>query len=416
MRSATFPLFLFSLLVVWLVHDVEAHRTHLETLLRSTARSVASTVDVSIAYMGTRRRQNREVLAEYLRAALTSSSAAGLALFKGERIILQVGEGIYLQHVPGDLHEIWTDHHVLVGQRLGSPRTCEVITATLLRSGTRESDSTPAGHARPVPLLGSESLDNPTGYLLVVAFDTEPIRTELALARRHALIVGAVGLLFCCVLLFWRVARSRAAQLDTRLLVAEGRLGLMRDRALAAAGLAHETKNPLGTIRGMAQICEEGSQKQEHMAGRIIEEVDRTVSRINEFLEYTRPREPRLRLLDLTKLLNEMRELVLAGGQSDIAIHVETPELTVKADPDLLRQVLLNLGINAVAAVAAFRHGDGNGRILFEARRQRENRCEIIVRDNGIGIKREDLPSLFNPYFSRRRGGTGSGCRRCDRW
>jgi signal transduction histidine kinase len=258
-------------------------------------------------------------------------------------------------------------------------------------------------------VLVPDPADQVTGTLLVVAFETLPIHSQLQLAQEEVLGFAGLGGICCLAIFFWRVARSRAAELDTRLLVAEERLHLMRDRALAAAGLAHETKNPLGTIRGLAQICEDGAIEGTEVAGRIVEEVDRTVSRINEFLEYSRPREPQIRRMDLTRLLHEVRELILAGGSEEITLHVEAPDLTIKADAELLRQALFNLAANAAYAVKESPRADRKGTVFLRSRRGRESRCEIAVADNGTGIAAEDLNRIFNPYFSRRKGGTGLG-------
>jgi signal transduction histidine kinase len=365
-------------------------------MLRATARSVASAVDVSIAFMGARRRQRSDVVIDYLRQVLASSHVSGIGLFSQERPVVHVGEGIHPQHVPGDLEEVWTRDYLLVGQKLRSPVACEIVDAAVL----------PSGRERPPP---DPSLAGPTRFLLVVAVGTLPVRNELELARRHASVFGGIGVLLSLAVFFWRVNRTKASSLRTELLLAEERLHLLRDRAHAAAGLAHETRNPLGVIRSLAQMCGESEvtagELREH-AARIAEEVDRTVSRINEFLDYARPREPRLRVIALEPLLGQLREMTLVGADGDLTCTVTCEAISIKADPELLRQALFNLLTNAVNAV---RDRPGAGSIEVSARADRESRCEIRVRDDGCGIPEEDLERIFTPYFSRREGGTGLG-------
>ncbi len=407
-RNALLPAILCALFLLWLLYSYDRRRSHLEEVLRSTATSVASTVDVSIAFMGQRRRERRELLGEYLRELLASSRVAGIALLRSGRIVIQVGEGISSQGLPGDLAEAWNDDYLLVGQRLRSPVVCDFGPGALNQPEEVRHRPGDVQGGRPPDEAG---IRDGSDSLIVVAVAILPIRHELAAARRQCYAFAAVGLLCCLAFFFLRVSSTKAVDLRTKLLLAEERLNHMRDRAEAAAGLAHETKNPLGVIRGLAQVCGDESDTEDlrEYAARVIEEVDRTVSRINEFLHYSRPREPRIRVVALGAIFEELREITMVGGEGGFTCTVDAAGVSVKADPELLRQALFNLLVNAVAAVKRVNGEETTRAVAMIATPVQESRCEIRVRDNGCGIEAEDLPRLFVPYFSTWENGTGLG-------
>jgi signal transduction histidine kinase len=173
-----------------------------------------------------------------------------------------------------------------------------------------------------------------------------------------------------------------------------------------AAGLAHETKNPLSLIRGMAQSCLHkpfDSEESRRIAGKIVDESDRLEGRINSFLSYSRPLDPSLSSIDLHEVVLQTVELfeeeASAKGillQTDLEAHL------VLADPDMLRQILVNLLSNSLSACRA---GDS-----IAIRGGTEGQGAILeIRDSGKGISPEDLPQVTKPYFTRREGGTGLG-------
>ncbi len=189
---------------------------------------------------------------------------------------------------------------------------------------------------------------------------------------------------------------ARASQLNLHL----------QEMNLAAAGLAHETRNPLNIIRGLAQmITQQPCSAEIHSRAEDIEqEVDRVTSRLNEFINYSRPPEPRPAPLNFHAVVMEVVR-ALDGDMADKAIRFEPDDLdgTIEADQGLLRQMLFNLLLNAVQAVGregVIRVGlrpDGFGEASFE------------VRDNGPGIPADQREQIFRPYFTTREGGTGLG-------
>ena len=173
-----------------------------------------------------------------------------------------------------------------------------------------------------------------------------------------------------------------------------------------AAGMAHEVKNPLAAIRSSAQIITERvSGKEAQFAQIIVSEVDRLNRVVNEFLDYARPaplkREPAL----LSGLLNSCLELLAPViKQAGVTIKRAYPqgEHRVSADQNQLRQVFLNLILNAVQAMRT------GGQMTLGVR-QESGSTRVVVRDTGPGIPSDKLRQVFEPFYSTKPGGTGLG-------
>jgi signal transduction histidine kinase len=180
----------------------------------------------------------------------------------------------------------------------------------------------------------------------------------------------------------------------------------LKEMNLAAAGLAHETRNPLNIIRGMAQMLSkkpDALSETREKSRAIVEEVDKVTAQLNEFINYSRPREVRRTALPLTAALNEVaRALSYDLEEKKIRLDVKGESLNIQADEQLFRQALFNLVLNATQAV-----GEG-GQIQIVARRN-GNGAVIEVRDDGPGVPPERRLEIFKPYFTTHQKGTGLG-------
>lgn len=267
----------------------------------------------------------------------------------------------------------------------------------------------PGGGGRGAPMLPGEDEGRPWGpgmYVLTVALDSSPVAEEIRSAALRGLAsalvwLAAVGSVAATVL-----ALSRQRRLRTELLLSRERAAHSEKMAHIGAGLAHETKNPLGVVRGLAQAIAESSGNDagaRGMARDIVDEVDRAVGQINSFLGLARPVEPEPRPVALDAFLGRLLPLLQAEARgSNVSFHCETNGLTVLADEDLLRRALLNLAINAVRAC------DAAGYVRLSAERD-GGTVTLTVADNGCGIAPEDLPRVTEPYFGRFQGGSGLG-------
>lgn len=175
-----------------------------------------------------------------------------------------------------------------------------------------------------------------------------------------------------------------------------------------SAGLAHEIRSPLSAIEGALEIVARPGlepERREEFAAVVKKELARLNEMLNHFLEFARPRPPQLKPTDLQRLMEEVCSLV---SESIATRHVTTrcisPRLTatIPMDPDQIKEVLLNLVLNASDAMSA------GGTIELWAAEQ-EDSVIINVKDEGVGIPAENLQQIFDPFYTTKPTGTGLG-------
>jgi signal transduction histidine kinase len=213
--------------------------------------------------------------------------------------------------------------------------------------------------------------------------------------------VSAIG-----VGLAWRnVARN--SELQIRLIRASELTTHLREMNLAVAGLAHETRNPLNIIRGMAQMISKQPDAPPEIrdkARAMVDETDKVTAQLNEFINYSRPREVRRAPLQLNAAVNEVvRALGYDLEEKKIRLEVKTDPTTIEADEQLFRQALFNLVLNATQAV-----GEG-GQIQIVSQRNGGAEVSLEVRDDGPGVPPDRRQEIFKPYFTTHQKGTGLG-------
>jgi signal transduction histidine kinase/uncharacterized membrane protein len=187
-----------------------------------------------------------------------------------------------------------------------------------------------------------------------------------------------------------------------------------RDRLAAlgemAAGLAHEIRNPLGSIKAAAQLLEgapaRDPQEREFLAI-IVEEVGRLNRVVGSFLDYARPYRGNAAVIDVNDAVHRSLAVLRNDLPTAVALTVETAEdlPAVRIDPEHLRQVVMNLVRNAVEATDS----TGEVAVVTQRRPGRVDMVEVVVRDSGPGISAKDLPNLFIPFFTTKAQGTGLG-------
>ncbi len=199
----------------------------------------------------------------------------------------------------------------------------------------------------------------------------------------------------------------KSSELQMRLVRASELNTHLKEMNLAAAGLAHETRNPLNIIRGLAQMISKQKEASPEVRGRsreIIDETDRVTAQLNEFINYSRPREVRRSSVSLSVVIGEVVR-ALSYDVEEKCIRLRVPESlpTIEADEQLLRQALFNLLINAVQAV------ERGGDIEVAAWKQNSHGVVLEIRDNGPGVPPEHRAEIFKPYFTTHQKGTGLG-------
>jgi signal transduction histidine kinase len=200
----------------------------------------------------------------------------------------------------------------------------------------------------------------------------------------------------------------------------EAQAEIRRSERLAAlgqltAGLAHELRNPLGTMKSSAELLtRQLSQESEiarEMAGYIASEVDRTNSLITRFLDFARPQNLQLKDGDLAALLDrvvERFEKEKSGAAATVSVFKNySPDIPpVAFDDQLLERAILNLVTNAAQA------SPSGGVVTVKTRRVETSAglaVEVAVIDRGSGIQPKDLESIFNPFFTTKADGVGLG-------
>lgn len=213
---------------------------------------------------------------------------------------------------------------------------------------------------------------------------------------------AAAVLLLLSVLLFVADRRARQQRQVTQ-----------RQRSLAemgemAAVLAHEIRTPLGVIKGHAQLLAEKSEPAAtEKLELLVEQSGRLERLVNGLLDYARPGPPQLRQLAADELVEKACELVAADAlERGVALIRDLEPGRVRADPDQLLQVVLNLLRNALQASS---EGAGAAATVTARLRHRSGNLVLEVTDAGDGLPKDEGQDIFKPFVTTRPEGTGLG-------
>jgi len=176
-----------------------------------------------------------------------------------------------------------------------------------------------------------------------------------------------------------------------------------------AAGVAHEIRNPLSSIRGFAQYLKNALKdhpREQEYAETMVSEVDRINRVVTDLLTFARPMEADLVPTDVTELVERTVRLVQADARSrNIAIQMRLSDLSkIALDANQMTQALLNLLLNSLQAVNAGGHIEVGAELDPSI-----SRLKIWVEDDGAGISGDQKEKIFDPFFTTREKGTGLG-------
>ncbi|MFH1681605.1 MAG: ATP-binding protein [Candidatus Eisenbacteria bacterium] len=192
---------------------------------------------------------------------------------------------------------------------------------------------------------------------------------------------------------------------------------LIRSAKLAAvgklsAGLAHEIRNPLTSIKASAELLADdfpaGHPKRD-LLDTLVKETVRLNGVLTRFLSFAKPRPMAKKELDPAEGISEVIALLRGrreeDGETPIRFHdPDGPLPRVKGDPEQIRQVLLNVLLNALQA-----SGEGGRVDVFASHMKDPGRIEIVVEDDGPGFDADAIENLFTPFYTTKEGGTGLG-------
>jgi signal transduction histidine kinase len=198
---------------------------------------------------------------------------------------------------------------------------------------------------------------------------------------------------------------TREAEENKRLLRAEQMMAIGQ----VAAGVAHELRNPLTSIKGLIQVnlrdlIARGVPAEDLTV--IEQEIRRMESTLQTFLDFARPPKPNRCPTDLSTLVERVFALVSGRARKQqVALHFPRPDTIVSAnvDNDQIQQLLLNLVLNALDAMP--QHGE----IEVDLRKGHDGYIELYVRDDGPGIPLNILPKVFETFVSSKETGVGLG-------
>ncbi|MHB1025769.1 MAG: two-component system sensor histidine kinase NtrB [Desulfobacteria bacterium] len=202
-------------------------------------------------------------------------------------------------------------------------------------------------------------------------------------------------------------------------LIRAGKLGALGEMT---AGIAHEIKNPLHALKGTAEILRDAVPEgvpERRMLELHIAEIDRLDQTADRFLSFARPIPANRSPVEPESLIDRVVSLVSTQARQE---GVETVAVTdgaaalpkVMGDPDLLVQLLLNIALNGVQAMA---HG-GGGTLKFSLGTERQGGKEYVrvrIANTGPPVAEEDLERIFDPFYTTKDGGTGLGLSICSR-
>lgn len=174
-----------------------------------------------------------------------------------------------------------------------------------------------------------------------------------------------------------------------------------------SAGLAHEIRNPLGSIRGTAEIVKDPTtapSQREEFAEILVREVDRLNQVVSNFLRFAKPAPVGRQAININQVVEELLEFSAAEYRRQrVEVSFERGALpAIPADADQLKQVILNILLNAVQALPA-------GGVVHVSTIPGEDCVVVQIADNGPGIDPDVLPRIFNPFYTTRHDGSGLG-------
>lgn len=226
----------------------------------------------------------------------------------------------------------------------------------------------------------------------------------LPLSLSASTLTGDAGERLGAVLLFRDLSEVRALQAQierAERLASIGRL---------AAGVAHEIRNPLGSLKGFLQYFQHKlpleAQDKTYLSV-MIQEVDRLNAVVSNLLEFARPKEPTLEACDVPEILRHVLTLLaqdVAAKQARVLRDFPDELPLMRLDRDQMTQALLNLLLNAIQTI------DADGEIRVSASVSADSgSIDITISDTGAGIAPHDLSRIFDPFFSTKKQGNGLG-------
>lgn len=385
--------------MVWGWRDAERARSASLQELEERASAVAAALEGSVRAQVRRGRCAVERLQAVFDSVVQAARLDFVALVQDERLVAGSGE------VPV---------RTVLAERSSGLQTerCYVHFRSVQLEDRRGSGKGRGGHG--VGRLGrwsgsgQESAPQPevdfagrAQELVVGVSATGHLERVAGIARRFWLTAGLAVAVAVVLLAVWAV-QLHNRDLQAKLAASRVREEDLRELSLAAAGLAHEAKNPLGIARTLAQQLHDGIREPHEAAEQILDELDVATARLGGFMAYAKPQAPARVRVEVASLVAELLAVLEPDSEAAGVTIVADCEGTVEADPEMLRQILVNLLLNSIEASSA-------GGVIRVELTDARTEASLTVRDEGCGIAPERRTEVFKPYVSDREGGHGLG-------
>ncbi len=284
-------------------------------------------------------------------------------------------------------------------------------------------------HGRPEELFAPDDIQNTVIYAFIGhsgrAYNSSTTQSLRTLVSGGGGIFIVAAVLFVILHYVHRNKELQKSQTEAQNLaqemvgkVQELEADLRQKEKLAAigdltAGVAHELRNPLSSIKGYATFFKqkfESGSNEEKAAKIMIEEVERLNRAIDDLIGVGRSSEVKLQPTDITEICNKVCFLLEADAlQKHVTLDClckDAKPIFTNADPDRLRQAIINITLNAMEAFE--NKVDTEKRVSLEIE-ESESTISISIEDNGDGIDQNILSRIFDPYFTTKTKGTGLG-------
>ena len=241
---------------------------------------------------------------------------------------------------------------------------------------------------------------------VIIGVSDKPYRQTIFEAKKRLQFSGGSGAFAVLVVLGAWCLALRNRTLKESLAVTRARASHLEELGLSAAGLAHETKNPLGIIRGLAQRIHKediGPEQVKTITESIMNEVDTASARLGRFMTYAKSMTPKVQTVMAAEFLKHIASLLQPDCDSaGIKLNTRAEPAAIMADQDMLQQVLVNLLLNSLKASTS------GSEIEIEIRHV-GSKALLTVSDQGAGISADLMSSIFKPYTSGHADGHGMG-------
>jgi signal transduction histidine kinase len=221
------------------------------------------------------------------------------------------------------------------------------------------------------------------------------------------LVVSGLAIVALVVLSIYLIRMlNRFIELKTR----EAAEAQLKSLGIMAASLAHEIRNPLGAMKGLTQLAQEelptDHAAQTHLRT-VVNEAERLEKLVTDLLDFARTKEPQVSEFNLAELLSDIKTMLqsrLDASKAELQFSIDPNPFLLQSDPAGLRQVLLNVLINAIDATPA------RGIVVLTAMHEEDHKSILIrIDDTGEGFGQHNPEELFQPFVTTKARGTGLG-------